>query len=822
MKPGKISTLALLIGSFLVSAGLKAAPCAASDTVLCLSAQRFSVEVRWRDFAGNTGSGRGVRLTPDTGYFWFFSDNNVELVVKVLDARGFNGHFWVFFGALSNVEYTLTVTDTATGATKAYQNPSGQFASVGDTAAFTGMAATHETAVADGTAMTPGSLDAIQKFIEAAEVKSASQASGRRAAAFTPCPGTPRILSLSNCRFQLEVEWTDPQGRTGPGQAVQLTNDTGYFWFFSDNNVELIVKVLDARSFNGHFWVFYGALSNVQYTITLKDSVTGSYKRYDNASGTFASVGDTSALRGGVSVAPVVDPAHAASANLDEKGGSVTATGADGTVFTLQIPAESLQRPETVTLTPVARIDRFPFSGGLAAGVEIEPAGLDLLVPASLTIRPPSAPPVNRTLPYSYGRGGEDFILYPRAVDISSIRLPLVRLGGYGVGQGDSAEGISQADKLPTGPLAPYLQRYAREVLRRVLGQINQAELLARGIQIYREAFGQLVAPFLDVASSGVTATSMKEEKCPIGDKNFQQALESMFGIIRQKQMLGIDDPDHAEESNGINEALELLRICMQESFDRCVSRTDPYEALLMVQIAVQLERLGEEDPRLTTFIQDGLLERCLRFELDFESKIVLVDSSPDAGGTIRMKYRSAHVPLRFSYAGNFYANRSIWEGGCSLQPEVATLELSSGFGDCTFTADGGKGWFDAAAAWIGVLEDPTKSAVTLFYDPGNPQGTAILSCPDEAPIDLHIFQWRAQYVDLHQNEAVPLQEAPGFIAKSWEQLRFGPGPSQNGEFFAKKSYERGPIVVRPNFTVTEETWFFLKHTPDKPMPECP
>src|SRR5215467_13293343 len=138
MKPSLTRTLAPLFGSILVSAALSAAPCSPSATVQCLSGQRFAVEVAWKDFQGKAGQGQGVTLTPDTGYFWFFTDNNIELVVKVLDARAFNNKFWVFFGALSNVEYTLKVTDTVTGAVKEYQNPSGQFASVGDTAAFPG------------------------------------------------------------------------------------------------------------------------------------------------------------------------------------------------------------------------------------------------------------------------------------------------------------------------------------------------------------------------------------------------------------------------------------------------------------------------------------------------------------------------------------------------------------------------------------------------------------------------------------------------------------------------------------------------------------
>jgi hypothetical protein len=46
--------------------------------------------------------------------------------MKVVDGRPVNGKFWVFYGALSNVEYTITITDTQTGTVKTYFNPSGQ------------------------------------------------------------------------------------------------------------------------------------------------------------------------------------------------------------------------------------------------------------------------------------------------------------------------------------------------------------------------------------------------------------------------------------------------------------------------------------------------------------------------------------------------------------------------------------------------------------------------------------------------------------------------------------------------------------------------
>jgi hypothetical protein len=57
-------------------------------------------------------------------------------MVKIVDGRAVNGRFWFFYGSLSNVQYTITVTDTVTGAVKTYQNPSGNLASVADTSAF--------------------------------------------------------------------------------------------------------------------------------------------------------------------------------------------------------------------------------------------------------------------------------------------------------------------------------------------------------------------------------------------------------------------------------------------------------------------------------------------------------------------------------------------------------------------------------------------------------------------------------------------------------------------------------------------------------------
>jgi len=105
---------------------------------LLLNGDRFAVAASWADFVGAEGAGMPVKLTDDSGYFWFFDPDNVELVVKVLDAcQEPYHHFWFFAAGLTNVEVTLTVTDLETGAERTYLNPIGaEFQPILDTRAF--------------------------------------------------------------------------------------------------------------------------------------------------------------------------------------------------------------------------------------------------------------------------------------------------------------------------------------------------------------------------------------------------------------------------------------------------------------------------------------------------------------------------------------------------------------------------------------------------------------------------------------------------------------------------------------------------------------
>jgi hypothetical protein len=111
--------------------------CTPAVADLCLHGGRFRVTTSWES-PTDGGFGSGVQFNDDSGYFYFFSANNTEVVVKTVSAcvPPFN-RYWVFAAGLTNVLVTLNVEDTFTGFVNHYINPGGTaFEAIQDTDAF--------------------------------------------------------------------------------------------------------------------------------------------------------------------------------------------------------------------------------------------------------------------------------------------------------------------------------------------------------------------------------------------------------------------------------------------------------------------------------------------------------------------------------------------------------------------------------------------------------------------------------------------------------------------------------------------------------------
>jgi len=107
------------------------------DELLRLRDGRFEIEAYWRTPLGTAGFAQPLPLTAESGAFWFFGADNLELFVKVLDACATFDRYWVFVAGLTDVEVQLLVRDVESGAARTYYNPMGQpFQPILDASAF--------------------------------------------------------------------------------------------------------------------------------------------------------------------------------------------------------------------------------------------------------------------------------------------------------------------------------------------------------------------------------------------------------------------------------------------------------------------------------------------------------------------------------------------------------------------------------------------------------------------------------------------------------------------------------------------------------------
>jgi hypothetical protein len=116
------------------------------------------------------------------------------------------------------------------------------------------------------------------------------------------CTPSTTTLCLLNNRFQVTLTVNDPRvSGTGSANAT-AQGDWGYFDVpaatgTTDKPV-IFVKLIDGRPVNQRYWVFYGGLTDIQYTFIVTDKQTGATRTYSKATGTYDGRADTNAFPG--------------------------------------------------------------------------------------------------------------------------------------------------------------------------------------------------------------------------------------------------------------------------------------------------------------------------------------------------------------------------------------------------------------------------------------------------------------------------------------------------------------------------------------------
>jgi hypothetical protein len=205
------------------------------------SLRRFRVELAWENQFNNTVGFAYPQIMPGYAAGFTIAGPGFDVVMKILP---FGDRYKVFYGQLTNLKFKLAVTDLATNTTKIYRNTEGDCGGI-DNGGF-------------------------PKTADAASVKAAAC----RADTYTAC--------MLNDRFAVQVDWANQyDGKSGRGKRV---GTSGFFTFTDSSNYEVLTKFVD---YGDRIDFFYSALSDLEYTIRVTDTLTGEVKSYHNPAGRF-------------------------------------------------------------------------------------------------------------------------------------------------------------------------------------------------------------------------------------------------------------------------------------------------------------------------------------------------------------------------------------------------------------------------------------------------------------------------------------------------------------------------------------------------------
>jgi hypothetical protein len=525
-------------------------------------------------------------------------------------------------------------------------------------------------------------------------------------------------------------------------------------------------------------------------------------------------------------VTPSYDQDHAVTQIIPASGGSLATTGADGTLFTLYIPVDGLLSAARVTMTPVNSIEGLPLSGGLAAAVQVEPAGLQLWKYATLVIEPVDAVAPAFETGFSWDESGSDFHLY-------SLQLPsriqrensngsglqlnprglvfkLLHFSGYGVGAGTDADRDAQRQQPPSYSEARFEQQFeavAGKERRRQLASIGgdaeidagirpaasegeyeeQAEWVADADNQLREQYTNETRPAMDAA---LASRDDAQLKC---------AAEKALGWDRKAELLGVSGKFYKKAHKAIFKYLDkALQIVADNSGRRCGQNNKPEEVAVLLGIARQQELLGFDSSKTLENV-----EKCGKFELEFDSEID-ISSDPETTRThvhakvpIKLKLEAGHnvegvAPLEYF---SFQFTPALCSATATTKDaELVVVSFSVDInprqiGDCTTATSGSK--FQLLS--VDIEPGQPREVITMICPPP-PAGIGTFTLPESS-------NWFLFFAALHADE----QGEGGYKIAGWE-----PG---SGSLLARRTYSRdksfGPA------SATERTAMNLWHRPE-------
>jgi hypothetical protein len=296
-----------------------------------------------------------------------------------------------------------------------------------------------------------------------------------------------------------------------------------------------------------------------------------------------------------LNVIPTPDLSHAVTQMISAlNGGTISATRADGTVFTVTFPPNALLSDETITMTPVISVAGLPISGGFVAGVQLTPDGLELFQPAHLTIQPAVSVPINQQIGFSYHGDGREFFFYPLD-PVTEISFTIQQLSGYGLGAGN----VTQRP-IPTN----LFDRLESEIQRITAPQRQSLQVTMLG-QTASESVSQpnftQLADQLQNYYEQVVQPQLQQAERPGGSiKSDQKALDDAGAWAHQVAVIGLDQEQavfQKEIAQFINTIATIAAKDFNTAYTLCFSQPGPDSVALLIRQVRLVELFGGGDP---------------------------------------------------------------------------------------------------------------------------------------------------------------------------------------------------------------------------------
>ncbi len=339
-----------------------------------------------------------------------------------------------------------------------------------------------------------------------------------------------------------------------------------------------------------------------------------------------------------VKVTVTRDSTHSASAMIPAAGGTITATGSDGSRFTLTIPPKALDGDTTITMTPVSTMDGLPMSDGLVAAVHLEPEGLRFNAPVLLRIDPAREVPAEQQVGFGYLGGGADLHLYPLERG-RTIAMRMLHFSGGGVAAGTPADVHALQQRAPADPAAQLEQRigdlFNAERTAQLTGVKGDPEFATKLSALLLDFYNHVVLPKLDAAKSTDDWRVMFD------------AVQTGVYYARLSELIG-EDPE------ALSKLLPIMEPILVHAFDRayyhCIRKVggEQEAAMLMITVRHAALTIFGVDPNGPRFSQ-GKIDKCTAggamlpdsLELSFESAFLYEFSDTKAtmklGSTVKL-----------------------------------------------------------------------------------------------------------------------------------------------------------------------------------------